>query len=49
MDEMMVRCHETVEGLAKIAMRALPETHIAKTLLRDDEIARRKSFPVKDR
>ncbi|MBV9457921.1 MAG: hypothetical protein JO141_10460 [Bradyrhizobium sp.] len=44
MAEMMVRCREAVESSAKIAMRALPRPRIAKTLLRDDEIARRKSF-----
>jgi hypothetical protein len=47
MEEMMVRCRETVESSAKIAMRALPKTRIAKTLLRNDEIARRKFFHVK--
>jgi hypothetical protein len=49
MDEMMVRCRGTVESSAKIAMRALPQPRIAKTLLRDDEIARRKFFRVEYR
>src|SRR5689334_20695727 len=41
---MMVRCRETVETSGKIAMRALSKLHIATTLLRDHEIARRKFF-----
>jgi hypothetical protein len=47
MQEMMVRRRETVDSHAKIAMRALPERHIAKTLLRGDEMARRKFFDGK--
>ena len=43
----MVRCRETVETSAKIAMRALSKQCIATTLLRDDEIARRKFFRAK--
>jgi hypothetical protein len=46
---MMVRCRETVETPAKIAIRALSKLHIATTLLRDDEIARRKFFRAKNR
>jgi hypothetical protein len=46
---MMVRCRDAVESSAKIAMRALSKPLVAKTLLRDDEIARRKFFRVEYR
>jgi hypothetical protein len=49
MEESMVRCRETVDSSAKIAMRALPEIRTATTLLRDDAIARRKSFRFNSR
>jgi hypothetical protein len=44
MEEMMVRCRETVEGSAKIAMRALPKTIATPFLLRDGDGVRRKFF-----